>query len=154
MYQDAAGTIPITSPDQTVGLVLDKSGNGHHLSQPNPTARPILRSASGRYWLEFDGVDDRLHLSVPIPLDGATVVMGCVEAPDRTATSSILGVDGAGYVAMREESVERSLALNNGGNWGTVDTPGPFPMTAQSAIALEIAGDTLSVQRVDGVVFT
>lgn len=51
MYQDAAGTLPVYRPgsgavDPPVGLVLDKSGGGHHASQNTTTARPTL---SGRY---------------------------------------------------------------------------------------------------------
>lgn len=42
MFQDAAGTIPVTGVGQPVGLVLDKSGNGNHASQVTETARPVL----------------------------------------------------------------------------------------------------------------
>lgn len=46
LFQDAAGTIPVTGVEQPVGLMLDKSGNGKHASQATTTARPIL---SARY---------------------------------------------------------------------------------------------------------
>lgn len=46
LFQDAAGTIPVTGVEQPVGLILDKSGRGNHASQPTTTARPIL---SARY---------------------------------------------------------------------------------------------------------
>lgn len=42
MFQDAAGTAPVTSVEQPVGLILDKSGNGNHASQSTTTARPLL----------------------------------------------------------------------------------------------------------------
>ena len=32
MYQDAAGTIPVTAVEQPIGKILDKSGNGNHAS--------------------------------------------------------------------------------------------------------------------------
>ena len=63
LFQDAAGTIPVTGVEQPVGLMLDKSGRGNHASQATTTARPILRaeSAAGvQYYLDFDGVDDFL----------------------------------------------------------------------------------------------
>lgn len=62
LFQDAAGTAPVTGVEQPVGLMLDKSGRGNHASQPTTTARPILRATSGGsgllYYLDFDGVDD------------------------------------------------------------------------------------------------
>lgn len=61
MFQDNAGTTPVTAVGQAVGRILDKSGRGNHASQATPTSRPILRQdGTGRYYLEFDGVDDFL----------------------------------------------------------------------------------------------
>lgn len=49
MFQDSAGTIPVTGPEQPVGLILDKSGRGNHAYQATSTKRPTLRA---RYnWL-------------------------------------------------------------------------------------------------------
>lgn len=42
LFQDSAGTIPVTAVGQPVGLQLDKSGNGHHRSQATSTKRPTL----------------------------------------------------------------------------------------------------------------
>lgn len=46
LYQDAAGTIPVTAVEQPVGLMLDKSGRNNHAFQTTSTNRPVL---SGRY---------------------------------------------------------------------------------------------------------
>lgn len=42
MFQDSAGTTPVTAVEQPVGKMLDKSGNGNHASQPTTAARPKL----------------------------------------------------------------------------------------------------------------
>jgi len=42
LYQDAAGTIPVTAVEQPVGLMLDKSGNGYHATQSITASRPTL----------------------------------------------------------------------------------------------------------------
>lgn len=64
MFQDAAGTTPVTAAGQPVGLILDKSGNGYHASQPTSTARPLFQiDGSGNCYLAFDGVDDSLSTS-------------------------------------------------------------------------------------------
>ena len=43
MFQDAAGTVPVTGVGQPVGLTKDKSGLGNHASQTTSAARPVLR---------------------------------------------------------------------------------------------------------------
>ena len=43
LYQDAAGTIPVTSAGQPVGLIKDKSGRNNHAFQTVSASRPILQ---------------------------------------------------------------------------------------------------------------
>jgi hypothetical protein len=47
LFQDEAGTAPVTAAGQPVGRMLDKSGGGHHAVQASPAARPVYRSAGG-----------------------------------------------------------------------------------------------------------
>jgi hypothetical protein len=44
MFQDSAGTTPVTAVEQPVGRMLDKSGLGNRVTQTTSTSRPILRS--------------------------------------------------------------------------------------------------------------
>src|SRR5690554_1686753 len=60
LFQDAEGTTPVTADGDPVGLMLDKSGNGNHVSQSVSAARPVYRTDGEHYWLEFDGIDDML----------------------------------------------------------------------------------------------
>jgi hypothetical protein len=46
LFQDSAGTTPVTAVEQPVGLMLDKSGNNLHATQSTSTSRPVL---SARY---------------------------------------------------------------------------------------------------------
>ncbi|SIS84832.1 hypothetical protein [Phaeovulum vinaykumarii] len=62
LWQDAAGTVPVTADGDPVGRMLDLSGNGHHLSQPVAAKRPTYRTDGTRHWIESDGVDDALEL--------------------------------------------------------------------------------------------
>ena len=67
MFQDMEGTIP-AAVGMTVGRINDKSGRNYNLGQATASARPVLRQdAGGRYYLEFDGVNDRL-ITVIFPL--------------------------------------------------------------------------------------
>ena len=63
LFQDAAGTIPVTTDGDPVGLMLDKSGNDNHASQATASNRPIYRTDGTLHWLEFDGVDDLMVAS-------------------------------------------------------------------------------------------
>lgn len=65
MFQDSAGTVPVTGVGQPVGRVLDKSGRNNHAYQTTSASRPILRknAITGAYYLEFDGADDSLQTS-------------------------------------------------------------------------------------------
>lgn len=58
MFQDSAGTIPVTADGQPVGLILDKSGNNNRASQATAAARPLYKTDGTYHWLQFDGVDD------------------------------------------------------------------------------------------------
>ena len=62
MFQDAAGTIPVTAAGQPVGLMIDKSGRGNNAYQTVAPSRPILRrnATTGTYYLAFDGLNDFL----------------------------------------------------------------------------------------------
>jgi len=58
LFQDSAGTTPVTASGQPVGKMLDKSGNGNHATQAISAKRPIYTEGSGLAWLAFDGVGD------------------------------------------------------------------------------------------------
>lgn len=61
LFQDTIGTTPVTAVGQSVGLILDKSGKGNNAAQTTSAARPVLQQdANGKYYLQFDGVDDSL----------------------------------------------------------------------------------------------
>ena len=42
LFQDSAGTTPVTAVGQPVGLILDKSGRGNHATQATAASRPVL----------------------------------------------------------------------------------------------------------------
>lgn len=87
MFQDDAGTTPVTATGQTVGRILDKSGRGSHATQANSGRRPVLQQdASGYYYLLFDGSDDGLVSSTITPgTDKAQVFAGVRKLSDAAA---------------------------------------------------------------------
>lgn len=58
LFQDSAGTTPVTAVGQPVGKMLDKSGCGNHATQPTEINCPVLQQdASGRCYLAFNGIN-------------------------------------------------------------------------------------------------
>ena len=68
LFQDSAGTTPVTAAGQTVGLMLDKSGRGNHATQATLAQRPTYQvDGTGLSYLSFDGVDDGMVTSTITP---------------------------------------------------------------------------------------
>lgn len=118
MFQDNAGTIA-AAVGAPVGLIRDKSGRGNDAVQATAGARPLLKQDSGgRYYLEFDGVDDRLSAVFPIaqPFDRISAVRqiawqsGGVIFGNSTAGDHGILYQGAsaGTITMRSNSLTLS----------------------------------------------
>jgi hypothetical protein len=73
LFQDSAGTTPVTTAGQPVGLMLDKSGNDNHATQATAAARPIYQTAPDR--VTIDGVDDKMTVTVPVGGFTGTMVL-------------------------------------------------------------------------------
>ena len=86
LFQDSAGTVPVTGVEQPVGLMLDKSGRGNHASQPTTTARPILRA---RYNL-LTQTENLGHADWPSTQQGTKCTVEQVQAPDGSMTAQKL----------------------------------------------------------------
>ena len=91
LFQDNAGTTPVTEPGQTVGFVWDKSGNGNHATQPAEESRPVYQAGNGLHWLEFDGVDDFLAVDITARYENTTIVAGANPVFTTTDTNYIIG---------------------------------------------------------------
>lgn len=60
LFQDTAGSTPITAVTQPIGRVNDKSGLGNHATQPTAGSRPLYQVVSSYGCAKFDAVDDAL----------------------------------------------------------------------------------------------
>ena len=111
-FTDAGGTVPCGDGDP-VRVWKDRSGNARDLSQATSGNRPVLRSVSGRWWVQFDGVDDGLELSGFAPGSAATIAI----AHNTTGDGSFLGVEGGAVFQCRiGQSAANELSTYDGGN--------------------------------------
>lgn len=94
LFQDAAGTVPVTGFNQPVGHVLDLSGNGYHLTQSAAASRALFTDTlpNGKPSILFDGVDDLLSVANfdLSSTDKVTVFAGVRKISDATI-SGVLG---------------------------------------------------------------
>ena len=166
MFQDAAGTIPVTAAGQPVGLILDKSGRNNHAYQTTSASRPILQrnATTGAYYLAFDGADDFLQTNNIdfTATDKVSLFAGVRKLSDVAQIIAELsvnvplnngsfywvsGVDsgGNGYVAMGRGTNAASLAL------AARSFTYPAPDTAVLSAKHDISGNLSSMRR-NGVI--
>ena len=146
MYQDAAGTIPVTAAGQPVGLIKDKSGRGNHAMQTVSAARPILQrnATTGAYYLAFDGTDDFLQTSVSLPFPVTAVAPFDFKSKD--VIKCILSAGATGY--LRSTETAASVHTISGGN--------PSANKKKVDVLLhELTGDSINIRtNADGIMMS
>jgi len=161
LFQDIAGTIPVTTAGDPVGRMQDKSGNGHHAAQATSSARPIYRNGGGRHWLEFNGVNQFLVTPTITPgTDKVQVFSGVRKGSDAAAgiileysSSSSINIGSLGLLGPSAPTTDkfdfrsRGTAFRNGTATGAQFAA---PVTAVVAGLGDISGD-LAKLRVAGV---
>ena len=124
LFQDSAGTTPVTASGQPVGKMLDKSGNGNHATQAIAAARPIYTEGSGLAWLAFDGVDDAMEIqNAAFSFTGDQSVW--VAAKHDTGTGGyiyLMGGNDKGYLFVTEKSTNRMRFIPITNGTGAVST--------------------------------
>lgn len=60
LFQDNAGSTPVTANNDAVGMLKDKSGNARHVTQATGTKKPLYKTGiqNGLPALQFDATDD------------------------------------------------------------------------------------------------
>jgi hypothetical protein len=134
LFQDAAGTTPVTAYGQKVGKILDKSGNGNHATQSNAAFQPTYQiDNEGNPNLTFSGSYNQLATR-PIDFTGTAQMMV-----------------GAGLHVVGSASAAAALEL--GSNVDSVN--GSFLFGAPSSTAdhsLYLRGTSTIAARIDNIV--
>ncbi len=92
LFQDSAGTTPVTAVGDPVGKILDKSGNGKHATQATAASRPLL-SALVNLHTKTEQFGDAIWAK----RGTASVTPNDAVAPDGNTTADLISV-GAGSV--------------------------------------------------------
>jgi len=84
LFQDAAGTTPVTALGQPVGLIRDKSGRGNHATQTTSASRPTVE-ARVNLFTKSEQFDDVVWSKA-----AGTISANATTAPDGTVTADKL----------------------------------------------------------------
>jgi len=110
LFQDAAGTVPVTADGDPDGLMIDQSPNSNNAAQSVSAQRPSYRSVSGLQYLQFDGTDDALDTSLRLSAPYSYAVAITIPA----GASNMYGFGGGYFVNAVEGS---GVARNASGNY-------------------------------------
>lgn len=123
LWQDTAGTTPAAVGDP-VGRVDDKSGNGHNAIQGTSGKRPILRQdGDGAYYLEFDGTDDTLSITVATAqpwtsIYGFQLIGGLTITDGNTSGERLaLYMTGSVYTLFDGAAIDTKIAYHSAKEW-------------------------------------
>lgn len=97
LFQDAAGTTPVTALGQPVGRWLDKSGNNNHATQSNASLRPTWQiDNEGNYNITFTKTGQQL-VTPSIDFTATAQLMVCcglnVVDSSSAGVAAVLGTD-------------------------------------------------------------
>lgn len=128
MFQDAAGTTPVTAVEQPVGKILDKSGRGNHASQPTTAQKPVLSARK-----------NKLLATTTLATQSVTL----------TASPHTLSFKGTGTVTLTGASTAGPLVGTGAGNRVSLT----FTPTAGS-VTFTVSGSVTEAQLEDGSALT
>ena len=159
LFQDTAGTVPVTAAGQAIARVNDKSGRGNHLTQTTPGSRPIYPiDASGRPHLALDGVTHGMATATITPgTDKAQLFAGVRKLSDAAisaiaeTSASSSGSNGAvGLLASVSSGTNYYAASRGTVSANAAGNGFAAPTTNVLAGLCDIAGDRATL-RVNGV---
>jgi hypothetical protein len=147
LFQDSAGTTPVTTAGQPVGLMLDKTDNTYNALQATSAARPTYVVASnGDSVLQNDEIDDALAVTFPnmgiactvafvtqgsVYLEEDITLNGAYTLPQRDLLGFV-AIDRALTVVEKIQLIRYLASKSQGVNYG-VDL-GAMALTAISAV--------------------
>lgn len=162
LFQDRAGTIPVTADGQLVGRILDAGPLSLHLTAMSDPARGVFRRSDQYRWIEFNGVNTAYSTAaLPAPgvdkaqvfaavrkLSDAERILSELSANWNSNASSFVVVSGTFGTFRYATSVRGSAGVSV--HLAAVITVGDSPDNAVLSALHDIAGDS-SVLRRNGV---
>ena len=123
LFQDTAGSTPITAVTQPIGRVNDKSGLGNHATQPTAGSRPTYQIEDGYGCARFVRGSSTSLATPPIDLSGSAKAVLLVSfktmwGVDGAVVNFGHGVAASGYFSLAVETNNLRSVLK-----GTIENP-------------------------------
>lgn len=165
LFQDSAGTTPVTTAGQQIGKILDISGANNHATQATPASAPLWQTS----YASFDGVNDWWQTASInfTSTDKATIVAGVRRLSDAAdgviymlsstnANNGMFWLKGPGSgTATKFEFLSRGTAQSIPfTSSATYDAPISAVATGVTDIAAPVATLRLNGTQVDSKVVT
>lgn len=119
MFQDSAGTTPVTAVEQPVGKILDKSGRDNHATQATPASCPVLSARVNQltYSEQFDNavwgkVNITVSPNVAVAPDGTSTADKLIPS---TGSNNKAAIGSPDYAAITGEGVLHSCYVRDDG---------------------------------------
>lgn len=125
LFQDSAGSTPVTAVEQPVGRILDKSGRGNHATQSTSGSRPVLSARYNRL-TKTEAFDDAVWSKNGFLAFGSGSIANAIAAPNGTVTADLITEDTSDGLHRFYTSVDPIPAIDhtisiyarpNGRNW-------------------------------------
>ena len=110
LFQDTAGTIPVTTAGQPVARINDKSGQNNHATISTASARPTYQTSGTLHWLAFDGVNDQLQ--TPVITTGTDKLQSFAGVRTNASTGTFQFLWGLGQFSSAAGAASQSLVTN------------------------------------------
>ena len=112
LYQDSAGTTPVTADGDPVGLVKDASNNGNDAVQSTSADRPTYKTDGINEWLLFNGSNTYMTINnKPLNVETFTSIVVAFPTSDNRRILDSRGVGSVGTAV----GVQQKAGDANGG---------------------------------------
>lgn len=133
LWQDTAGTTPITAAGQTVRRMDDKSGNGRPLLQPSAGEAMVLRRSGAGWYLEGSGITwMQADFTFAQPFDRVSAVQVDIWQDADRIFDGGFGIS-AGILWLRPSSPQVQIYSGTEGPAGAVSLGQPAVITERHA---------------------
>ena len=150
LYQDAAGTVPVTADGDPVGRNDDVSGNGNFATQSVSANRPLYQTDGGLHWLAFDRAGDHLVLPTGLASGPEAFFCGYAEPLDFAGQQNFFEFSSSdGLNGIRALGFNGKYTFQGGGGGG-IRTSVTSPSVPKAVLTGYITGNVL-YGRVNGV---
>lgn len=153
MFQDSAGTIPVTDVGQFVARWDVKVGSTlFNLTQSSTSGKPITVLNSGKPYVRYDGVNDMLSTGESgnvSPSGAVTLAVGQKRTSNPGTSVKVAMFSGTQETSLKNQTNGTVLATAGG---GTVASAATISLTAPNVLMLYAAAGTVPLTvRVNGV---